>query len=305
MHKVTLGPSPLSVSEISLGCMRMNKLPVADAAEVLSAALESGIDFFDHADIYGGGSSEEIFAEALKETKVSRDDIFLQSKCGIQKGYFDFSEAHILASVDGILKRLQTDYLDVLLLHRPDALMEPEEIASAFSQLKASGKVRHFGVSNQNPTQITLIQRSLEMPLVANQLQFSLAHTPMLDHGLNVNMSDEPAVDRDGGVLDYCRLHQMTVQPWSPMQAGFFGGVFLDHPDFSELNEVLDELAEDRKVPVSAIAIAWLLRHPAKMQPVLGSMTPQRIRDMCRACEVNLSRPEWYRLYRAAENRLP
>ncbi len=283
----------------------MNKLPVADAAEVLSAALESGIDFFDHADIYGGGSSEEIFAEALKETKVSRDDIFLQSKCGIQKGYFDFSEAHILASVDGILKRLQTDYLDVLLLHRPDALMEPEEIASAFSQLKASGKVRHFGVSNQNPTQITLIQRSLEMPLVANQLQFSLAHTPMLDHGLNVNMSDEPAVDRDGGVLDYCRLHQMTVQPWSPMQAGFFGGVFLDHPDFSELNEVLDELAEDRKVPVSAIAIAWLLRHPAKMQPVLGSMTPQRIRDMCRACEVNLSRPEWYRLYRAAENRLP
>jgi predicted oxidoreductase len=143
------------------------------------------------------------------------------------------------------------------------------------------------------------------MPLVANQLQFSLAHTPMLDHGLNVNMSDEPAVDRDGGVLDYCRLHQLTVQPWSPMQAGFFGGVFLDHPDFSELNEVLDELAEDRKVPVSAIAIAWLLRHPAKMQPVLGSMTPQRIRDMCRACEVNLSRPEWYRLYRAAENRLP
>lgn len=283
----------------------MNKVPVADAAEVISVALESGIDFFDHADIYGGGTSEEIFAEALKETTVSRDDIFLQSKCGIQKGYFDFSEAHILSSVDGILKRLQTDYLDVLLLHRPDALMEPEEIASAFSQLKSSGKVRHFGVSNQNPSQIELIQRSLDMPLVANQLQFSLAHTPMLDHGLNVNMSDEPAVDRDGGVLDYCRLHQLTVQPWSPMQAGFFGGIFLDHPDFSELNEVLNELAEDRKVPVSAIAIAWLLRHPAKMQPVLGSMTPQRIRDMCRACEVNLSRPEWYRLYRAAENRLP
>lgn len=305
MHKVPLGPSPLSVSEISLGCMRMNRLPVADAAEVLSAALESGIDFFDHADIYGGGTSEEIFSEALKESKIAREDIFLQSKCGIQKGYFDFSEAHILASVDGILKRLQTDYLDVLLLHRPDALMEPAEIASAFSQLKAAGKVRYFGVSNQNPSQIALIQRSLEMPLVANQLQFSLAHTPMLDHGLNVNMSDEPAVDRDGGVLDYCRLHQLTVQPWSPMQAGFFGGVILDHPDFSELNEVLNELAEDRKVPVSAIAIAWLLRHPAKMQPVLGSMTPQRIRDMCRACEVNLSRPEWYRLYRAAENRLP
>jgi predicted oxidoreductase len=305
MNKITLGPTTLSVSAISLGCMRMNRLNVSEAADVITAALESGIDFFDHADIYGGGTSEEIFAEALKETKVSREEIYLQSKCGIQKGYFDFSEAHILASVDGILKRLQTEYLDVLLLHRPDALLEPEEIASAFSQLQAAGKVSHFGVSNQNSTQMALIQNALEMPLVANQLQLSLGHTPLLDHGLNVNISDELSVDRDGGIVDYCRLHQVTVQPWSPMQAGFFGGVFLDHPDFSELNEVLDEIAEDRKLPVSAIAIAWLLRHPAHMQPILGSMTPQRVRDMCRACDANLSRPEWYRLYRAAGNRLP
>ena len=305
MRNIQLGPTSLSVSAISLGCMRMERLNVSEAAEVIEAALDAGIDFFDHADIYGGGASEEIFAAALKEAKVPRERLFLQSKCGIRNGYFDFSEAHILASVDGILERLRTDYLDVLLLHRPDALMEPEEIASAFSQLQASGKVRHFGMSNQNPSQMALVQQAMEIPLVANQLQFSLGHTPLVDHGLNVNMADEPAVDRDGGILDYCRLHRVTVQPWSPMQAGFFGGVFLGHPEFAELNGVLDELAQVHGVPVSAVAIAWLLRHPAQMQPILGSMTPQRIREMCRACEVELSRPEWYRLYRAAGNRLP
>lgn len=305
MKKIQLGPTSLSVSAISLGCMRMNGLNVSEAAEVLAASLESGIDFFDHADIYGGGASEEIFAEALKEIKVDRENLFLQSKCGIRQGFFDFSEAHILASVDGILERLQTDYLDVLLLHRPDALMEPEEIASAFSRLQDSGKVRHFGVSNQNPTQMALIQQAMEIPLVANQLQFSLGHTSLVDHGLNVNMADEPAVDRDGGIIDYCRLHRVTVQPWSPLQAGFFGGVFLGHTEFSELNEVLNELAEAHGVTASAVAIAWLLRHPAQMQPVLGSMTPQRIREMCQACAVDLSRPDWYRLYRAAGNRLP
>ncbi|MFP4358797.1 MAG: aldo/keto reductase family oxidoreductase [Puniceicoccaceae bacterium] len=305
MKKIQLGPTSLSVSAISLGCMRMNGLSVSGAAEVLAASLECGIDFFDHADIYGGGGSEEIFAAALEAVKVDRENLFLQSKCGIRQGFFDFSEAHILASVDGILKRLQTDYLDVLLLHRPDALMEPEEIASAFSRLQAAGKVRHFGVSNQNPTQMALIQQAMEIPLVANQLQFSLGHTSLVDHGLNVNMADEPGVDRDGGIIDYCRLHRVTVQPWSPLQAGFFGGVFLGHPEFLELNEVLNELAETHGVTASAVAIAWLLRHPAQMQPVLGSMTPQRIREMCQACAVDLSRPDWYRLYRAAGNRLP
>lgn len=280
-------------------------MEMADAAEVLRTSLACGIDFFDHADIYGGGESEKLFAKALRETGTDRESIFLQSKCGIRKGFFDFSRAHILSSVDGILDRLETDYLDVLLLHRPDALMEPEEIASAFSELLEAGKVRHFGVSNQNPAQMELLRRSLDMPLVANQLQFSIAHTPMIDHGLNVNMADAPAVDRDNGVLDYCRLHGITVQPWSPMQAGFFGGVFLGHPDYQELNEVLDDLASDRGVPASAVAISWLLRHPAGMQPVVGSMTPSRIRDMCRACEVELSREEWYRIYRAAGNRLP
>lgn len=304
MKKIPLGKSSLEVSSLSLGCMRMAGLSPADAAATVKAAWESGISFFDHADIYGGGKSEKVFAKAVHDLGLARDQMHLQSKCGIRKGYFDFSKTHILESVDGILSRLQTDYLDVLLLHRPDVLMEPAEVAEAFSVLKTSGKVRHFGVSNQNPLQMAFLQQALDMPLVANQLRFSIAHTPMIDHGLNVNMSDDPAVDRDGGVLDYCQLHKITVQPWSPMQAGS-GGVFLDHPDYAELNEVLQRIAEDRGVPVSAVAIAWLLRHPAKMQPILGSMTPQRIQDMSRACEVNLTRPEWYEIYRAAENRLP
>ncbi|WFB37317.1 aldo/keto reductase [Kiritimatiellota bacterium B12222] len=305
MNKIPLGQSSFDVSELSLGCMRMSGLSLAESTAVVQAALDVGITFFDHADIYGGGKSETVFAAAVKELGLAREHIHLQSKCGIRPGFFDFSKAHILTSVEGILERLNTDYLDVLLLHRPDALMEPAEIAEAFSELNESGKVRHFGVSNQNPTQIAFLQSALDMPLVANQLQFSIAHTPLVDHGFNVNMADEPAVDRVGGVLDYCQLHKITVQPWSPLQAGYFGGVFLDHPDYAELNEVLVRIATERDVPVSAVAIAWLLRHPAKMQPVLGSMNPQRIKDMARACEVSLTRPEWYELYRAAENRLP
>lgn len=285
----------------------MPDLDTGEAVEVLEACLDCGITFFDHADIYGGGVAEERFAEAFSRLGISRDQVHLQSKCGIRKGlgFFDFSKAHILSSVDGILSRLKTDYLDALLLHRPDALMEPPEIAEAFSELHAAGKVRHFGVSNQNPSQMAFLQQSLPFPIVANQMQFSIAHTPMIDHGLNVNMADEPAVDRDGGVLDFCQLHKITVQPWSPLQAGFFGGVFLDHPDYAELNEVLERIAEEQGVEASAVAIAWLLRHPAKMQPVLGSMNPERIRKMARACEVELGRQEWYEIYRAAENRLP
>lgn len=305
MNKITLGRSSLDVSALSLGCMRMGSRTLEEAVAVLEAAFESGITFFDHADIYNGGKSEKVFAAAVKQMGIPREEMHLQSKCGICKGYFDFSKAHILKSVDGILSRLQTEYLDVLLLHRPDALMEPAEIGEAFTELKGSGKVRHFGVSNQHPAQMAFLQQALEMPLVANQLQFSIAHTPMIDHGLNVNMANDAAVNRDGGVLDYCQLHQITVQPWSPLQAGFFGGVFIGHPDYAELNEVLQRIASEQGVDVSAVAIAWLLRHPANMQPVLGTMTPQRIREMARACEVTLSRPEWYELYRAAENRLP
>ena len=305
MKTISLGSQKLPVPALALGCMRLAGLSDAAAADLLAAAMDCGINFFDHADIYGGGESENRFARAVSALGWPRDRMVLQSKCGIRSGFFDFSREHILNSVDGILRRLRTDVLDVLLLHRPDALLEPEEVAAAFDELHRAGKVRHFGVSNQNPGQMELLRRSLRQPLVANQLQFSLAHTPMLNHGFNVNMSDEPAVDRDGGVLDYCRLHGITVQPWSPLQYGFFKGVFLGQPEFAELNQALNDLAGAHGVSASAVAIAWLLRHPAGMQPILGSTKPERIREMARAVEVELSREAWYRLYRAAGNRLP
>lgn len=305
MKKLELGNSGLEVSEISLGCMRMDQLSKQDANRVIENALEQGIDMFDHADIYGGGKSEEIFADAINMDSSTREKMVIQSKCGIRDGFFDFSKEHILASVEGSLKRLKTDYLDVLLLHRPDTLVEPEEVAEAFNELKRSGKVRHFGVSNHNPTQVELLKKYVEQDLVANQLQLSMMFTPMIDAGLNVNMEHDPAIVRDGGVLDYSRLHNMTVQPWSPFQHGFFEGVFVDNDKFPILNEKLQEYAEKKGVTKSAIAIAWILRHPARMQPVVGTMNPERLQNIAKASEVNLTKEEWYDLYRVAGNKLP
>lgn len=305
MNTIPFGPTDLQVSELSLGCMRLAGQSPRDAETVVGTALDCGITFFEHADIYGGGSCEEIFAKALSALGIPRESIHLQSKCGIRKGFFDFSKDHILDSVDRILTRLNTDYLDVLLLHRPDALFEPEEVAEAFAFLEVSGKVRHFGVSNQNPVQMELLASAMETPLVANQVQLSIAHTPLLDHGFNVNMTNDPGVNRDGGVLEYCRCKGMVLQPWSPLQHGFFKGVFLGHEKFPELNKVLDRIAAERGVDPSAVAIAWLLRIPGPVQPILGSMNPERIRKMSRAGEVKLTRQEWYELYRAAGNTLP
>jgi predicted oxidoreductase len=285
--------------------MRISSLSDQEVDELLAAAWDSGIDFYDHADIYGGGRSEEVFAGALSRTSIRREEILIQSKCGIRKGMFDFSRDHILAAVEGSLRRLQTDYLDVLLLHRPDTLVEPEEVADAFSQLHRAGKVRHFGVSNMNPGQIELLRRHVEQPLIANQLQLSLTNTGMIDAGFNVNMEIDPSIVRDGGILEYCRLHDITIQPWSPFQYGFFEGVFLGNDKFPELNRAIDAMAADKGVTNSAIAVAWLLRHPAKMQPILGTTQPQRVREIARAAQVEMTREEWYRLYLAAGNRLP
>lgn len=305
MNSIKLGQSDLSGSQLSLGCMRMATLEPSEAARAIAGALENGINFFEHADIYGSGASEEVFTKALAEIKTDPTNIILQSKCGIRPGFFDFSKEHILSSVDGILERLNIQQLDVLLLHRPDALMEPEEVASAFSELKNSGKVNHFGVSNQNSGQMSLLQKFLDVPIVANQLQLSIAHSPMIDHGFNVNMATDPGIDRDNGTLDFCRLHDITIQPWSPLQTGFFGGVFLDHPEYKDLNVVLNRLGEKYGVSSSAIAIAWLLRHPAKMQPILGSMNPGRIKNLCEATDVELTRQEWYELYRSTGKTIP
>jgi len=285
--------------------MRINSLDKAGAERFVRTSLEEGANFFDHADIYGGGTCEEIFADAIGMNAGVREQIILQSKCGIRKGMFDFSKEHILASVDGILKRLKTEYLDVLLLHRPDTLVEPEEVAAAFDQLESSGKVRHFGVSNQNPMQMQLLKKYVKQPIVANQLQLSITNTTMIASGFNVNMENAAAVNRDGGVLDYCRLNDITIQPWSPFQYGFFEGVFLGNEKFPELNRAIDEVAEKHGVSNTAIAIAWLLRHPARMQPVTGTMNVQRIKDCCKASEIALSREEWYGIFRAAGNVLP
>ncbi|HHQ0109863.1 TPA: aldo/keto reductase, partial [Listeria monocytogenes] len=295
----------LTASEISLGCMRMADLSKEDANKVINTALENGIDFFDHADIYGGGKSEEVFADAIDMNATIREKMILQSKCGIRQGFFDFSKEHIIASVEGSLKRLKTDYLDTLLLHRPDTLFEPEEVAAAFTELEKSGKVRHFGVSNQNPGQIELLKKYVDQELIANQLQFSIMHTGMIDTGFNVNMTIDPSLDRDGGILEYSRLNNMTIQAWSPFQYGFFEGVFLDNDKFPELNKTIDKIAADKGVTNSAIAVAWIQRHPASFQTVVGTMNPGRIADIAKASDVTLSREEWYEIYRAAGNQLP
>ncbi|EAC8463732.1 aldo/keto reductase family oxidoreductase [Listeria monocytogenes] len=305
MKRITIGNSALTASEISLGCMRMADLSKEDANKVINTALENGIDFFDHADIYGGGKSEEVFADAIDMNATVREKMILQSKCGIRQGFFDFSKEHIISSVEGSLKRLKTDYLDTLLLHRPDTLFEPEEVAAAFTELEKSGKVRHFGVSNQNPGQIELLKKYVDQELIANQLQFSIMHTGMIDTGFNVNMTIDPSLDRDGGILEYSRLNNMTIQAWSPFQYGFFEGVFLDNDKFPELNKVIDKIAADKGVTNSAIAVAWIQRHPASFQTVVGTMNPGRIADIAKASDVTLSREEWYEIYRAAGNQLP
>ena len=306
MRTVNLGTSGLKVPCIAVGCMRINKLEPAEAEHFVHAAIDQGAYFFDHADIYGNGDCESVFAKAIHMNRTVREKVLLQSKCGIRRGVaFDFSKDHILKSVDGSLKRLNTEYLDVLLLHRPDALVEPEEVAEAFDVLQSNGKVRHFGVSNQNPMQIKLLKRYVRQPIVANQLQLSITNATMISQGQHVNMQDDFAVNRDGSVLDYCRLHDITIQPWSPFQYGMFEGVFLGNEKFPVLNRKIDEIAAKYSVSNTTITMAWLLRHPAGMQPVTGTMNIQRLKDCVKAAEIRLTREEWYEIYLAAGNTLP
>ena len=306
MKTVNLGTSGLKVPCIAVGCMRINKLEPAEAEHFVHAAIDQGAYFFDHADIYGNGDCESVFAKAIHMNSTVREKVLLQSKCGIRRGVaFDFSKDHILKSVDGSLKRLNTEYLDVLLLHRPDALVEPEEVAEAFDILQSNGKVRHFGVSNQNPMQIKLFKRYVRQPIVANQLQLSITNATMISQGQHVNMLDDFAVNRDGSVLDYCRLHDITIQPWSPFQYGMFEGVFLGNEKFPVLNRKIDEIAAKYSVSNTTITMAWLLRHPAGMQPVTGTMNVQRLKDCVKAAGIRLTREEWYEIYLAAGNTLP
>lgn len=295
------------VSRIIQGCMRIGNKTDKEIDELINTAYEGGINFFDHADIYGRGMCEENFGRFLDNNPGFRDKIYIQTKCGIKPGVsYDFSYDHIINSVDSSLKRLKTDHIDYLLLHRPDALMEPEEVAKAFEKLKLEGKVIHFGVSNQHPMQIELLKKSLgDIPLIINQLQLSVAQCPMIDFGFNVNMINDLSASRENGIIEYCRLNDITIQPWSPFQFGFVEGSFIGNDKFAELNNKLDEIASKYGVTSSGMAIAWLLRHPSAMQPVIGTTTSSRIKEVCHASDVVITHDEWYELYKSCGKRLP
>ncbi len=293
------------VSQVALGCMRIGDMTEKQADEYFMTALECGYNYFDHADIYGGGKCEEVFGGILSRHKDLRDKIIIQTKCSIRAGRYDFSKEHILNSVDNSLKRLGVDKIDVLLLHRPDLLMEPDEVAEAFDELYNSGKVGSFGVSNHSALQIELLQRSVNQKLSINQLQLSLVNAKMISSGANVNLDNSDGINRDGYVRDYCRLNGITIQPWSPLQHGFIAGSFLGNDDYKDLNNKLKVMAEKYGVTDTAIAIAWLLRLPDKMQPVVGSTNTERLKEIAKATDITLTREDWYELYLAAGYKLP
>lgn len=308
MKTVRLGNTGLQVPAIAVGCMRLLPKDKAQMNHFIHAAVDSGAYFFDHADIYGynGRYSETLFGDAMHgDASLRREDMILQSKCGIGKGFYDLSREHILEAVDESLKRLRTDYLDILLLHRPDALVEPEEVADAFDRLETSGKVRMFGVSNHKPMQIELLKKYVRQNIVADQLQFSIPVSNMVANGMEANMETPGSADRDGGVLDYCRLHDITIQTWSPFQMASWKGCFLGSADYPELNELIAELAAQYGVSDTTIAAAWILRHPAHMQIVAGTGNEDRLRGIIAACDITLTREEWYKLYQAAGHLIP
>jgi predicted oxidoreductase len=285
-----------------------------EALLALRAALDEGINFFDHADIYGRGRCEEAFSGILEERPGLRSQIILQTKCGIrfeddpvQGGLrrYDFSREHILHSVDASLRRLKTDYVDILLLHRPDALAEPEEIAAAFDALLAAGKVRHFGVSNHSAWQIELLKRSVRQPLVINQLELSLVHNQLIAAGTIVNQEEPARAIHGEGTLEYCRLNDIMIQAWSPLGHGALAkaGVGRGEEKMRIAAAAAQTLAQQKGVSMDAILVAWLLRHPAHIQPVIGTTNPQRIRETCAADDVGLTREEWYTLLSAGSGR--
>lgn len=293
------------VSQVALGCMRIADLSDKEADYYINTAIECGYNYFDHADIYGAGKCEEVFGNMLKRNSGLRDKIIIQTKCGIRKGMYDFSKEHIISSVENSLKRLGVENIDVLLLHRPDLLMEPSEVAEAFDSLYESGKVSHFGVSNHSPMQIELLKKSVKQELSINQMQLSITNAAMISSGANVNLNNADGVNLDGYLRDYCRVNGITVQPWSPLQHGFIEGSFLGNDKYKELNTVIGEVAEKYDITDTGVAIAWLLRLPDKMQPIVGSVNIQRIRDIAKATDIELSKEDWYRIYLAAGYRLP
>ncbi len=308
MRYITLGQDDKELSEIVLGMMRIEDKSVKEVEELVETALSVGINAFDLADIYGRGRCEELLGLVLKNRPDLREEMWIQSKCGIrieEFTYFDFSKDYIIKSVDGILQRLKIDHLDSLLLHRPDALMESNQVAEAFDLLYKQGKVRNFGVSNQNPMMMELLKKDVKQPLAVNQLQLSAAFTPGFESGFHVNMEDSQAAMRDGSIFEYCKLYDVVIQAWSVLQFGYFKGNFVGNEKFQALNQVLDRLAIKYGVTSSTIAISWILRYPAKMQAVVGTTNPKHLREVSQAANFSLTRKEWYEIYLAAGNNLP
>lgn len=304
MKNIKIG-GKIEASAISLGCMRMASLDEKDVDAIMNTAIENGVTHFDHADIYGRGNSEKLFGAYLKRNKCARDKMFIQTKCAIHDGQYDFSKEHVISSVEGSLSRLGIDYVDMLLLHRPDTLMEPEEVAEAFDILETSGKVLNFGVSNHNPMQINLLKTAVKQPIMANQLQFSITESGMITSGMNANMKNTESVMHDGSVLEYSRINNITIQAWSPFQHGFFKGSYIDNEEFPELNKKLAEIGEKYGLTKTGVVSAWILRHPANMQLIAGTMTPSRLTEICKGADVTLTRSEWYEIYRSAGHCLP
>ncbi len=301
-----IGKSELSASRVALGLMRSSLFGPTEMQELMETALEVGINFIDNADIYARKTpSEIIYGQVMEAAPQLRDKFIIQTKCGICRGYYDSSYEHIIESAEQSLRRMNLDSIDILLLHRPDALVEPEEVARAFDELHTSGKVRHFGVSNMNPGQIENLKRCVGQELIVDQVELSIVHAPMIDAGIHVNMMSAPSLMRDGSLLDYAQCTGMGLQAWSILQIDLHGGTFLDNPAYPELNAVLERLAEKYSVTKSAIAAAWILRHPAKIQAISGTVNPQHLREVAKAADIVLTRPEWYELYQAAGRKLP
>ncbi len=318
MNKYKIYNTDLEVSRIAYGCMGIggswDDSPLADetiskAIDSVSAALEGGINFFDHANIYARGKSEIVFSKVLQELKGIRDKIIIQSKCGIRfpgdpnpesPGRYDFSYKNIVESTNASLNRLGIEQLDILLLHRPDPLMQPEEVAKAFDELHKQGKVRYFGISNFNPGQMTLLQNSLDYPLVVNQIEISLLHHHVFNDGILANqLSGKYAAAT--GIIDHCMLNNIQVQAWSPVALGkIFNPPTDAESNVKKLSRKLIEYAEEKNTSVEAIALAWLLKHPAGIQPVIGTTKPERIINSCKADDIELTREEWYTLFTIA-----
>lgn len=308
MKYLSLAEGKLNASQLVLGCMRTHQKSVAEADELLMTAVDAGVNYFDHADIYGGGRSEEVFGAALALHPGLREKIFIQTKCGIKRGeptVYDLSKEYIIKAVEGSLARLQVEYIDTLLLHRPDALMDAEEIAAAFDLLYRSGKVRHFGISNMNAMQAAYLQKFSAQKLVFNQLQFNPVNAGMIDQGVNVNMNNTASIDHDGAVLDYCRMHDMTIQAWSILQAEGTRRLFLGDAEYQGLNDALLSLAGKYQATPAAIVVAWILRHPAKIQPIVGTTDKSRLLNLCKAADITLTRQEWYEIYLSLGRQLP